>query len=304
MIIQSQPIEKPGGKRGEGFPGQRMLVLNDKFIRSAADHPLLAGLFPVSIGHFPSAHGHFVDRHRGLSESIFIACLGGEGFCEFNSQSHRIHSGTAILIPAGQAHVYGAAEDNPWSISWIHSGGRDWPSLMELLQVSEENPLFHLSQLPQFEAAFEQTWDSLKEAHTLPQLIFASAQLRHLFAGIALQRRSVNEKARTAEEKVSSSAQWMGRHFARHIRLEDLARASAMSIPHYSMLFRKKFGCSPIEFLIGIRVQRACRLFDHTTESISEIAAQVGYDDPYYFSRIFKKTMSCSPKAYRNTRKG
>ena len=59
-----------------------------------------------------------------------------------------------------------------------------------------------------------------------------------------------------------------------------------------------------MDFLIRTRIGQACQLLDLTALSIKEIAAKVGYQDPYYFSRLFKKVTSCSPKTYRATHKG
>jgi len=57
-------------------------------------------------------------------------------------------------------------------------------------------------------------------------------------------------------------------------------------------------------YLIRVRVGRACQLLDLTDLSVKEIAERVGYSDPYYFSRLFKKATAHSPVAYRNLPKG
>jgi hypothetical protein len=51
-------------------------------------------------------------------------------------------------------------------------------------------------------------------------------------------------------------------------------------------------------------MQAACHLLDTTALSVKEVAAELGYEDPYYFSRIFQKTLGCSPLAYRRSVKG
>jgi YesN/AraC family two-component response regulator len=51
-------------------------------------------------------------------------------------------------------------------------------------------------------------------------------------------------------------------------------------------------------------MQAACHYLDSTALSIKEVAAKLGYDDPYYFSRIFQKILGCPPLAYRRSVKG
>ena len=52
---------------------------------------------------------------------------------------------------------------------------------------------------------------------------------------------------------------------------------------------------APMEYLIQLRIQKACTLLDTTNQPVARIGSAVGYDDPYYFSRIFHKIMGASP---------
>jgi transcriptional regulator GlxA family with amidase domain len=69
-------------------------------------------------------------------------------------------------------------------------------------------------------------------------------------------------------------------------------------------LFRRQTGFAPIDFVIRLRVQHACRLLDTTELSIGEIAERVGYPDPYYFTRCFRRVMGRAPRLYRKVPKG
>jgi YesN/AraC family two-component response regulator len=53
-----------------------------------------------------------------------------------------------------------------------------------------------------------------------------------------------------------------------------------------------------------LRIRYACRLLDTTTLTVREVGYRVGYEDPYYFSRMFRKLMGLSPRQYRKLRKG
>jgi transcriptional regulator GlxA family with amidase domain len=58
-------------------------------------------------------------------------------------------------------------------------------------------------------------------------------------------------------------------------------------------------GVSPVEYRNLIRIHTACSLLEGTSMSIEEIAASVGFDSPFYLSRIFKKHIHLSPRQYR-----
>ena len=75
------------------------------------------------------AHG----RHRpsGSEETIVIVCVAGSGLVEAGGARVRVGSSTAIVIPGGIPHSYGAAADEPWTIWWCHVRGTDVPELVE-----------------------------------------------------------------------------------------------------------------------------------------------------------------------------
>ena len=59
-----------------------------------------------------------------------------------------------------------------------------------------------------------------------------------------------------------------------------------------------------MDYLIQLKMQRACQLLDLSDLRVKEVAAKIGYDDPYYFSRLFSKVMGLCPQTYRNNVKG
>jgi len=68
--------------------------------------------------------------------------------------------------------------------------------------------------------------------------------------------------------------------------------------PYFSQTFKRQMGASPINFLTDLRLQSACAQLKLTTSSISSIAMTVGFPDPYYFSKVFKKSFKISPSSY------
>jgi YesN/AraC family two-component response regulator len=63
-------------------------------------------------------------------------------------------------------------------------------------------------------------------------------------------------------------------------------------------------GYSPKDYFIHLKVQRACGLLSRSDKTIHEIAYEMRYSDPYYFSRLFKKVIGISPRRYRETTEG
>lgn len=97
-----------------------------------------------------------------------------------------------------------------------------------------------------------------------------------------------------------SAIEYIHRSYQSPIDIDDLARMEHMSCTAFRTAFRQHTGVSPAEYIISQRISAACRLLTQTDKSVSAIAAEVGYPDQYYFSRIFRKKMGVPPLKYRS----
>ncbi len=83
---------------------------------------------------------------------------------------------------------------------------------------------------------------------------------------------------------------------ARPWTLEDLAREAKLSPPHFTALCRRQTGMPPLSLLIRLRLQRAMDLLQRGNHNMAEAARAVGYEDPFYFSRLYKNTSEQLPR--------
>jgi AraC-like DNA-binding protein len=104
--------------------------------------------------------------------------------------------------------------------------------------------------------------------------------------------------------KIEQSLAYMMRHLDEPLQVATLASQANISASHFFALFKRQTGCAPIDCFIRLRMQHACRLLDETMLSVKEIAATLGYDDPFYFSRIFKSVSRVAPTEYRLLKNG
>jgi AraC-like DNA-binding protein len=107
-----------------------------------------------------------------------------------------------------------------------------------------------------------------------------------------------------AVRKVEESIAYMLRHLDEPLQVATLATRANVSPSHFFALFKRRVGCAPIDYFIRLRMQHACRLLDETLMSVKEVAATLGYDDPFYFSRIFKSVNRVAPSEYRLLKNG
>ncbi len=101
-----------------------------------------------------------------------------------------------------------------------------------------------------------------------------------------------------AREKVEKTIAYMTEHLSDNMTREQLAAIIHLNPEHYSRIFKKYKGVSPVDYLASLRMEQAKRLLHASSESIRTIARLVGYEDPYYFSRRFKQVVGVSPTGY------
>jgi AraC-like DNA-binding protein len=103
-------------------------------------------------------------------------------------------------------------------------------------------------------------------------------------------------------KRIEGTIRYMMQHLNHSLQASDLAALANISLSHYFALFKRATGSAPIDFFIRLRMKRACELLETTSLKIKEIADQLGYDDPFYFSKLFKSVNGMAPTDYRKAR--
>jgi AraC-like DNA-binding protein len=98
---------------------------------------------------------------------------------------------------------------------------------------------------------------------------------------------------------VAEMLQELPLHIARPTALQELARQSGYTPQHLNRLFRRALGITPLQHLSRLRMERAASLLADGRWTVAGVARQVGFEDPYYFSRLFKRHFGRGPSRYR-----
>lgn len=291
--------------RPDGFSGQHLVVLPESVIVQMENDPLLRAGFPTATGSFPEAPGHLVERPRGVGEFIIIVCLSGQGWVRLEDRNPvAIQADEVLFIPPWTPHSYGADAENPWSIMWAHCRGKEIPLFVERLGATLGAPVISLPEGALERMGLSEIYQLLEQGYTADNLLASAARLRFFLAEFNRFRLPEHPGARSTDEGVQKTIHWMSHHLNRRAKLTELAHLAGLSVPHYCTMFRRKTGFAPIDYFLRLKIQRACQLLDTTAARVEEIAVKVGCDDPYYFSRLFKKVVGRSPRAYRDIPKG
>lgn len=287
-------------RRSDGFTGQTLLVVPEPLARRLPTHPLLAGLHVTDAGFFPRAAGHYVQRSAGCGGHVLIVCLRGAGWAEGEGRRLQVQRGDVVGLRAGCPHSYGADDADPWSIAWVHFAGREADGWLELAlgRRSSAVAMVHTPAERLDSLGIDRVHGALEAGYGAPELLEAAAALRSCLVALSL-RRAQSSAALTARERVAASVENLRRHWTQPHRVSELAAAAGLSVTHYTAVFRRLTGFSPIDFLLRQRVQQGAKLLAADAAAVSTVANACGFQDPYYFSRCFTRIMGQSPRSYR-----
>ncbi|NLM11830.1 MAG: AraC family transcriptional regulator [Clostridiaceae bacterium] len=285
------------------FKNQKMLVLPEKIIEDFSSHPLVKNLFITDIGFFPHAKYHYIERKEGSKQNILIYCTKGEGFVIINGKKTRICRNTLLIIPKNLPHIYGSNDENPWDIYWAHFKGE---LDSHFIQNSNTITLIDvpISSLPVLTHLFDDIFDALSRGSVVNNIIYASYSFSYFMATALFIPYNKYDFKDKKTMYVENSIEFMKKNIDKKLTLYDLTSYNGLSKTQLTDIFNERTGYSPIDFFIRLKIQKACFYLDFTDMAVSEIAEKIGYNDQYYFSRLFKKVMGKSPSAYRRIKKG
>ena len=108
-----------------------------------------------------------------------------------------------------------------------------------------------------------------------------------------------DRREKQSETAVTQAKNYIQEHYGFDISLDDVSREVNISPYYFSKLFKEESGENFIEYLTRTRIEKAKELLREGNLSIKEISSLVGYADPNYFSRLFKKQTEMTPREYR-----
>ena len=269
-------------------------------LNKLARHPLTRECYPAAMGYYPAASFHRMQRSRH-DDNLLIYCVEGKGFASTGEWSGSIEAGEILLLPQGMAHHYQADDENPWTIYWVHFQGSSTAVFNQYLGYREGgSPASSIGVSPQLIAQFRGMMEVNRTGYSTRAFINAANQLRHLLTQIALEVRRAQATSQHSFN-LETVQSFMLDNIGQQLDLKTLAASAKLSKFHFANKYKALTGYSPIKHFLNMKMEHACYLLDSSQLSVKEVAAALGYDDPLYFSRQFRKIIGLSPRAYRSS---
>jgi len=238
---------------------------------------------------------------KGRRDYQILYVANGKTHFWFDGKKEIVSAGHMVLYKPEeiQKYVY-YLEDNP-EVFWIHFTGSDVKNILEYHGISLDEHVFYCGVLPDYKALFRKIIQELQLCRYGYEDYIAS-----LFNDILLlvDRQQHEQKKATGnvQEQIERAAAYFNENYNTKISIDDYAESLHISTNWFIHNFKQYAGMSPAQYILSLRMVNAQSLLERTTYNIKEISEIVGYENPLYFSRVFKKEIGKSPAQYRKER--
>ncbi|MES2777357.1 MAG: AraC family transcriptional regulator [Bacteroidota bacterium] len=291
-------------KKRDGFEGQRAIVIPTKILIQQCDtHPVVQQLYVTDIGYYPNALYHHRQRTQGVNQHILIYCVKGCGWAQISGKNYVVSPGDFVLIPSDMPHEYGADAETPWTIYWMHFKGLCGPGFIDMMLQKMGGHVASISFQENRLHLFEEIYTSVERGYSTDNICYASLSLQYFLASCCFDTNYNYQATHGKQDNITLCVNYLQRHIDKPLSLQEIAQAVNLSVSHFAAIFKKSTGFSIIEYFNHLKIQKACQYLQFTELRINEIADRLGIEDPYYFSRMFTKTIGLSPNKYRDKKK-
>ncbi|WP_431044955.1 AraC family transcriptional regulator [Streptomyces sp. P1-3] len=256
------------------------------FTPSPAHHRL--GLVCLGVG---LQHGALPEvGPRTLDHHVAVVISAGRGWYQScDGRRHTITAPALIWLTPGTPHHYAA--DPGWDESFVDFTGPATTTYTELGYIDPDRPVVPLTDTATARTAIGRIVRAARPGNPFLEVETAAAVHELL---VALRR----ARADTGGDG-HPVLQALARDACRPLSVAEHAARHGMTPTELRVAVRRGAGCSPKDYLLGIRLGRAKELLVGTELPVAAVARRIGYDDPAYFSRLFTRRVGTSPVRFR-----
>ena len=260
-----------------------------------SSRPLIVG----SCGHyrFSGSDRFHTCRPAGRVDYQLLYVAAGTAHFHLDGEEISLTAGNMVLYRPGQPQDYVYYGEDLPEIYWVHFTGAEAEKILTSCGITGSS--FFCGSSEQYAKLFQQMIRELKTCR--PEF---EQMLAMILRQILIQVRRSNEPSGNAAEpklrvEMERAMQYFHEHYTESIGIEAYARSRGMSVSWFLRCFKQYTKQSPMQYITAVRLNNAVNLLENTDYNITEVAAMTGYENPLYFSRIFRKVKGVSPSEYR-----
>ena len=251
-----------------------------------------------------SARKFYTTRPEGREDYQLIYIADGCAHFRFSEDGPDtvVEKGNMVLFWPGQYQYYKLYSAEYGEFYWVHFTGYEVEKVLTDLQIPRDQNVFWVGTLSDSRWMLHQMIRELqlRQAHYEELL---RMNLRHL---LTLIHRNMTEKEApklSFHGEIVQSLTYFERHWQDDVSIEDYAIRNRMTPCWFRQKFKEYVGCSPLQYIISLRMTNAMNLLENTDYNITQISYAVGYENVSYFRRLFQKHTGMTPGEYQRSKR-
>ena len=238
-------------------------------------------------------------RPKGRLDFQLIYVAAGKGHFHFNGKEHIITAGHMVVFRPKEPQKYEYYGTDQTEVYWVHFTGGNVKNILRSYGIKDDMRVIdcgsgldyqnHFRAMIQEIQMQKEEYDEMAELHLRQILITLHRYINHS---------NKVDNSQIAEE-IDKATQYFTEHYNEEICIDDYAKDHNMSTSWFIRNFKQYIGVTPMQYILSIRIYNAETLLHSSLYNVSEVSNIVGYENPLYFSRIFKKAKGLSPSEYR-----
>ncbi|MDR2631540.1 MAG: AraC family transcriptional regulator [Spirochaetaceae bacterium] len=239
-----------------------------------------------------------VSEGRILPEFQILYITKGKGIFGTESRTYTVVPGSLLLILPGIKHFYKPVFEIGWHEYWAGFKGGFYSKLMEEGILSPEHVFFEVGLHNNIVSIFAQILDEARTQQPLYQLKACSGVLALIAEMLTHERRS--EQPNYYQKIVEKAKYFMETNVFKAINVPDISEQIGVSPSKLNEIFKTYTSMTPYQYYIHIKIHKAEDLLEQDNVTVKEVAFHLGFEDQYYFSRLFKNKTGVAPSDWKN----
>ncbi|HSO85324.1 MAG TPA: AraC family transcriptional regulator [Draconibacterium sp.] len=262
-------------------------------------NPLTSDLYFTEIGEIEVERGTIWSSAEKLENNMLVFCTKGSGIVMISGEQIPISGEQFFIIPKGEVFKYYSVINENSKLLVAQFTGKN-SALMEKEFSVVRNLIPPVNNLvANREMLFDEIFNNLSKGFHDENLEYVNFCFGHLLATFIYANKTSDDLADESNPVIRKSIDFMNKNLDKKLSLNQISKEAGYSPTYFTTLFKKETNYSPLSYFSHLKIVKACEFLDYTRIKIKDISFTLGYNDPYYFTKDFKKKMGMAPRQYR-----
>jgi len=269
-------------------------------INEQQSNPITRDLYFTEIGEIEIEKGTIWENPGKQENHLLAFCTKGKGILEISNEQVAVKEYQFFVVPKEEYFKFFSELNETSRYLVILFNGKKTHLLSNRFSVVRSLVPSVNNLVANREMLFQEIFNNLSKGFHDQNLVYVNFCFGHLLATFLYANKTSDDLLDESNPSVRKAIDFMNKNLDKKLSLQQIADEAGYSSTYFTTLFRKETNYAPLSYFSHLKILQACEFLDHTKVKIKQISFKLGYSDPYYFTKDFKKKMGLSPRQYRN----